>query len=268
MLPDLRAAIAAIVVSVGLLVAGFGVAATFRVAQQNRPSPLQAARSALLTEPALRVEDLAPVVSRDDSAPANADHPDETASIAPSVAPPPPTVAEPAPVVAAAPIVADPVVVAAPAAPPPVFAPAPQVATAPAPQVIAVLAPQVVAAPETPSDTPEPTGSVAAVAHADAPVAAVPAPAAEPPVGGPMEQAALTPTETPEAATPVVKKKPRIAIRKALADRKKARARSAAKRAAARRAAAPQNSFQQNSWQQNSWQPNRQTQPSTGFENR
>jgi hypothetical protein len=243
MLPDLRAAIAAIVVSVGLLVAGFGVAATFRVAQQSRPSPLQAARSALLTEPALRVEDLAPVVSRDDSAPANADHPDETASIAPSVAPPPPAVAEPAPVVAAAPIVADPVVVAAPA-------------------------PQVVAAPETPSDTPEPTGSVAAVAHADAPVAAVPAPAAEPPVGGPLEQAALTPAETPEAATPVVKKKPRIALRKALTDRKKARARAAAKRAAARRAAAPQNSFQQNSWQQNSWQPNRQTQPSTGFENR
>jgi hypothetical protein len=88
-----------------------------------------------------------------------------------------------------------------------------------------------------------------------------------------VEQAALTPAETPEAATPAVKKKPRIVLRKALADRKKVRARAAAKRAAARRMAVPQNSFQQNSfqqnsWQQNSWQPNRQTQPSTGFENR
>src|SRR6185295_15530155 len=228
MLPDLRAAIAAIVVSIGLLVAGFGVAATFRVAQQSRPSPLQVARSALLTEPALRVEDLAPVMSRDDSAPANTDHPDETASIAPGGAPPAPP-AEPAPVVAAAPIVADPVV-AAPAAPLPVAAPPSQVATAPAPQVVA--------APETPSDTPESTASVATVTHADAPVAAVPAPAAEPPVGGPLEQAALTPAETPKAATPVVKRKPRMGLSKALADKKKARARAAAKRVAARRAAA------------------------------
>src|SRR6185295_2329388 len=111
MLPDWRAAIAAIVVSIGLLVAGFGVAATFRVAQQSRPSPLQAARSALLTEPALREEELAAVVSRDDSAPANTDRPDETASVAPSAAPPLPA-AEPAPAVAAAPIVADPVAAA------------------------------------------------------------------------------------------------------------------------------------------------------------
>jgi hypothetical protein len=266
MLPDLRAAIAAIVVAVSLLLVGFGVAATFRVAQQSRPSPLQAARSALLTEPALRVEDFAPVVSRDDSGPASADHSDETASIAPAAAPP---AAEPPAVAAAAPVAAAPQVAAVPVvAAPPVVAPAPVVAAAPAaPAPVAAPTPQVVAVPEPLSDTPESTGTVAAIAHADAPVAAVPAPAAEPPVGGPLEQAALTPAEAPDAR-PILKKRPRIAVRKVLADRKKARARAAVKRAAARRAAAPQDSFQQNTWQQNSWQQNRRTQPSTGFENR
>ena len=203
MLPDLRAAVAAIVAAVSLLLAGFGVAATFRVAQQTRPSPLQAARSAVLTEPALRVEDLAPVVSRDDSA-----------------------------------------------AEEPVVAPAAEVVAAPV--------------PAEPADAPAPTGSVAAVAHADAPVAAVPAPAAEPPAGGPLEQAALTPAVAPDAR-PIVRMKPRAAI-KPRVDWNKARAKAAAKKrlaaARARRAAAPQNAWQ-NSWQQ-SWP----AKPSPGFDNR
>jgi DNA polymerase-3 subunit gamma/tau len=202
MLPDARAAIAALVAAVGLLMAGFGVAATFRVAQESRPSPLQAARSALLAEPPPR-DMPGPVMAQEDAAPASADNdnPGETASVAPPVASPP---VEPAPLIAA---------------------------PAPAPAIVA-------AAPAaSPSDTPETTGTVALVPHADAPAAALPAPAAAPPTGGPLEQAALTPASTPEVK-PVVNRKPRAAVKKPRVDPKKARAKAAAKkkRVAAERA--------------------------------
>ena len=229
MLPDARAAIAALVAAVGLLMAGFGVAATFRVAHESRPSPLQAARSVLLAEPPPR-DMPGPIMAREDAAPASADnqdHPGETASVAPPIASPP--VGESAPRIAP---------------------PAP-VAAAPAP---------VAAAPAASSpDPPETTGSVAAVPHADAPAAAVPLPAADPPAGGPLEQAALTPTATPDAK-PVIKKRPRAAVKKPRVDQKKARAKAAVKtkRIAAERA-------RRNRPQQQQQQQQRSAQPWTGF---
>jgi hypothetical protein len=221
MLPDARAAIAAFVAAVGLLMAGFGVAATFRVAHESRPSPLQAARSALLAEPSPR-DMPGPVMAQEDAAPASADNPGESASLAPPIASPP---------VESAPLIA---------APAPAPAPAPVAAT-----------------PATPApDVLETTGAIAAVPHADAPAAAVPSAATEPPTGGPLEQAVLTPTATPDVK-PVIKKRPRAAVKKPRADPKKARAKAAAKkkRVAAERA-------------RRAWpapQPRQSAQPWTGF---
>jgi hypothetical protein len=214
MLPGLRAIAAIAVAAILLLAAAFGVTATVRVAQESRASPLQAVRQGLHTD-IVRSEQVALV-----SAPREEPKPVAAAPVA--AAPPPPVIVEPPVVIATAPPVAP------PAAP---VSPAPQAA--------------MIEPPETSDDPDLTTSTLAAVPHADAEVAAVPLPQAEPPTGGPLQEfAALTPSDAPDVK-PVKKAKARtVRSRGSRIERARAAARRIAAEQARARALQQQQPFQ------------------------
>lgn len=218
MLPGLRAIVVFAVVAVALLAAAFGVTATVRVAQESRASPLSAVRQGLHAD-IVRNEQVAllsapreqPIARVAPAAPVNA---------APVSATPAPVIEEPPVVIAAAPAVTP------PASRPPTL----------------VVTPEL---PETSDDPDLTTSTLAAVPHADAPVAAVPLPQAEPPTGGPLQEfAALTPSDAPDVK-PVMKKKTRtVRSRGSRIERARAAARRIAAEQARARAAQQQQPFQ------------------------
>src|SRR5262245_45114978 len=79
MLPDLRLALAAIVATFAIVIAGFGVAATFRMAHKSLATIAPAGPAVEQTEPAAR-----PVAAR--PPPETEPHPEKTASIRTQVA--------------------------------------------------------------------------------------------------------------------------------------------------------------------------------------
>ncbi len=213
MLPDLRAVLAAIVAVVALMMGAFGLAATLRVARDNQSSPLQAARSTLLTDAALHGAFPMPAsLARDEPAPGTDTPPADTASMAlpaaEDAAPPQPEPAQTASL--------------------------PVAATPGSPETTgSIEAASVSVAPVTLAATVAPVDA----AHVDAAVPAALAPSAEPPVGGPLQEAALTPSQAPDLKPIVVTKKPRAAARvKRPSGSRQARARDAAKRIAAAQA--------------------------------